>query len=47
MLLAIEQVGECVGVRWQPTGSRGYRRATIYFRYRNAALGAEQERDVQ
>ena len=35
--LAIDQVGECVGVRWQPTGSQGYRRAAVYFRYRDAA----------
>ena len=35
--LAIDHVGECVGVRWHPTGSRGYRRAAVYFRYRDAA----------
>lgn len=35
--LAIDHVGECVGVRWQATDSRGYRRAAVYFRYRDAA----------
>ena len=35
--LAIEQIGECVGIRWQQTDSRGYRRAWIYFRYLDAA----------
>jgi hypothetical protein len=35
--LAIDLVGECVGVRWQPIGSQGHRRAAVYFRYRDAA----------
>ena len=33
--LAIEQVGECVGIRWWPT--RAYRGAAVYFRYLDAA----------
>ena len=29
--LAIDNVGECVGIRWQLTGSQGYRRAAVYY----------------
>jgi hypothetical protein len=35
--LATDRVGECVGVRWQPIGSQGHRRAAVYFRYLDAA----------
>jgi hypothetical protein len=35
--LAIDHIGECVGVRWQPIGNQGHRRTSVYLRYRDAA----------
>lgn len=35
--LAVDHIGECVGIRWQPCTTGSYRRAAIYFRYRDAA----------
>ena len=35
--LAIEQVGEVVGIRWRQVGTQGRRSASVYFRYLDAA----------
>lgn len=35
--LAIEQVGEVVGIRWRQVGTEGMRSARVYFRYLDAA----------
>ena len=32
-ILAIEQVGEVVGIRWRQVGKEGLRSARLYFRY--------------